>query len=222
MGARDVLLLLLATACGFLIYRLVAVTGDEAGHDDTQGRWADYERRITALEEFATTGSASLAGASVEDRLRALEARLAALEGAPVPGDAPAGTTWTEAEVASLRAALRKVQALEQREREADRFRNVVAHIAPDADPELRERTVGLLLGYMEDVRALHPPPGSPSQTPEERRAVAEKTDALREALAAQLRTLFPEETAGRLTALAPGGGPPPGATQPPATPPPR
>lgn len=126
-----------------------------------------------------------------QPRLADLEARVAALEGAPIREGAPAPDAWSDADVAALRAGLERIKVVEQRDREAQRFRQVVAHVIPDAEPAIRERTVALLQDTIEAVR----------RDPE-------MSGSLRGELLRKLAELFPEEIANRLAGLVPGGDP--------------
>jgi len=126
-----------------------------------------------------------------QPRLADLEARVAALEGAPIREGAPAPEAWSDADVEALRVGLERVKAAEQRDREAQRLRQVVTRIIPDAEPAVREEVVALLLEAIRSARA------------DEAQAAA-----LRAALEARLKATFPEAIAGRLAGLVPGGDP--------------
>lgn len=119
--------------------------------------------------------------------LQALEERLEALEGAPIREGAPAPERWTDADVAALRAGLEKIQEADQRGRDAQRLRQVVTRIVPDAEPALREEAVMLLLEAIQGARA------DPTQA-----------GALRAALQEKLQGMFPAEVANRVAALLP------------------
>ena len=142
----------------------------------------EFEALTDRLQELETSTASDLG---------ALEARIAALEGAPIREGAPAPDAWSDADVAALRAGLERIKVVEQRDREAQRFRQVVAHVIPDAKPAARERTVALLQDTIEAVR----------RDPE-------MSGPLRGELLRKLVELFPEEIANRLAGLVPGGDP--------------
>lgn len=142
------------------------------------------QERLDALDERT-------ASSDPQEGIASLEARVAALEGAPIRAGAPAPEAWSDADVSALRAGLEKVKVAERHDREAQRIRQVVSHIVPDAEPAQREETVALLLEAIQGARA------SP-----------ERAEALRDTLLTKLRERFPEEIATRMSGLVPGGEP--------------
>ena len=146
---------------------------------DSPARRSAGTRRVRARSR-ARPGSRGeareLMGRYQQPRLADLEARVAALEGAPIREGAPAPEAWSDADVAALRAGLETVKVAERRDREAQRLRNVVAHIIPDAEPAVRERAVALL---QETIEA------GPRREPE-------RSDALRGELLRKLEETVP------------------------------
>lgn len=191
MHFKDYLVVvLLSAAVGFLGGGAAAHTKITTGQDPevTQRELAPVRSRVQRLEEtWETFGQPRLA--DLEAGLSRLEARVAALEGAPIREGAPAPEAWTEADVQALRVGLEKVRQAEQQDRDAQRLRQVVQGIVPDAEPAVRDETVARLL---EAIRAVREDPA--------------QAEALRAALLEELLRSYPESIAQRLARLVPAG----------------
>ena len=185
MRLVDYVIVLVLIAAGIVLSVNIArssyVCGEEMTRRDTEV--LALSTRVGGLETSWQTLQRS--------RLAELEARVAALEGAPIREGAPAADAWSDADVAALRVGLQRIKVVEQRDREAQRFRQVVAHIIPDAEPAVREQAVALV-----------------QETIEAARADPENAETLRAELLAKLKAMFPEAIADRLGGLVPGGGP--------------
>jgi plasmid stabilization system protein ParE len=183
MRLKDYVVVVALIAMGVVL--AVGLSRAKIGRDATV-----YERDLAPVRDRVEKLQSSWER-NQQPRLADLEARVAALEGAPIREGAPAPEAWSPADVAALRAGLEKVKVAERRDREAQQLRNVVAHIVPDAEPAVRERVVTLL-----------------QQTIEQARAEPERAGALRADLLTKLGETFPVDIAGRLAGLVPGGEP--------------